>query len=236
MEITVRDAAERLGVGEPRVRQLLVSGDIAGRRLGRMWMVSAESVAQLQQRNRPPGRPLGPHRAWGLLDLLAGGEALWLPPSARSQLKAGLVRLAEAGPDQWRAALRGRNEVMRCQAHPAAIPRLISRDGVLPAGVAVLPGRRFDLTVSPRDIDQAYVDPARWSAMSRALAIRVAGPGNRALASNLTVFLPRIGWPLAGRDELPDSVLAADLLESAEPRVVRAGAARLNELLSETLT
>lgn len=236
MEITVRDAAERLGVGEPRVRQLLISGDIAGRRLGRMWMVSAESVAQLQQRNRPPGRPLGPRRAWGLLDLLAGGEAPWLPPPARSQLKAGLVRLAEAAPDQWRAALRGRNEVMRCQAHPAAIPRLFSQEGALPAGMAVLPGRRFDLTVSPRNIDQAYVDPARWSDISRALAIRVAGPSGRGLTSNLAVFLPRIGWPLAGRDELPDSVLAADLLESAEPRVVTAGAARLNELLRETIS
>lgn len=236
MEITVRDAAERLAIGEPRVRQLLISGEIAGRRLGRMWMVSAESVAQLQRRNRPPGRPLGPRRAWGLLDLLAGGEAVWLPPSARSQLKAGLARFAEAGPDQWRAALRGRNEVVRCQAHTAAIPRLFSEERVLPAGMAVLPGRRFDLTVSPRDIDQAYVDPARWNDISRALAIRVAGPGDSGLTSNLAVFLPRIGWPLAGRDELPDSVLAADLLESAEPRVVGAGAARLNELLKDTLS
>ena len=236
MEITVRDAAERLGIGEPRVRQLLVSGDIAGRRLGRMWMVSAESVSQLQQRNRPPGRPLGPRRAWGLLDLLAGGEAPWLVPSARSQLKAGGRRLAEAGPDQWRAALRGRNEVVRCHAHPAAIPRLFSQEGALPSGLAVLPGRCFDLTASPRDIDQAYVDPARWDDISRALAIRVAEPGDRGLTSNLTVLLPRIGWPLTGREEVPDSVLAADLLESAEPRVVNAAAARLNELLRGSLS
>jgi excisionase family DNA binding protein len=236
LEITVRDAAERLGIGEPRVRQLLVSGDIAGRRLGRMWMVSAESVGQLQQRNRPPGRPLGPRRAWGLLDLLAGGEALWLPPSARSQLKARLRRLAEAGPDQWRAALRGRNEVVRCQAHPAAIPRLLSYGGVLPAGLGVLVCRRFDLTVIPRDIDQAYVDPALWPDISPALAIRTAGPRGTEIAPNLTVLLPRIAWPFVGRDELPDSVLAADLLETSEPRAVSAAAERLNELLRETLS
>lgn len=235
MEITVKGAAERLGVSEPRVRQLLASGNIEGRRLGRAWLVSAESVAQLQERNRPPGRPLGSRRAWGLLDLLAGGEASWLSSPARSQLKAGMPRLIDADPDQWRAALRGRNEVMRCQAHPAVIPRLMSREGVLPAGLAVIAGRRFDLTAGPRDIDQVYVDPEVWTVVSSTLAIRVAGQDNPGLAPNLTVFQPRIAWPFGGRTGLPDSVLAADLLESAEPRAVRAGAERLNELLKEAL-
>ena len=137
MEIAVPDAAERLGVSEPRVRQLLASGDLAGRRLGRSWLVSAESVARLQQNRRLPGRPLGPRRAWGLLDILAGGEAAWLTSSARSQLKASMRRLAGADADEWRAALRGRSQVLACQAHPAAIPRLLSHQRVLPAGLAV---------------------------------------------------------------------------------------------------
>lgn len=46
----MRKAAERLGVSEPRVRQLLASGDLAGRRLGRTWLVSAESVARTRER------------------------------------------------------------------------------------------------------------------------------------------------------------------------------------------
>ena len=52
MEIAVPDAAARLGVSEPRVRQLLASGDLAGRRLGRSWLVSDESVARLQHNRR----------------------------------------------------------------------------------------------------------------------------------------------------------------------------------------
>lgn len=236
MEIAVKDAAERLAISEPRVRQLLACGDLAGRRLGRAWLVSSDSVSRMQQRgSRPPGRPLGPRRAWALLDLLAGGDAPWLAAPARSQLKARMRRLAGATPGQWRAVLRGRNEVVACQAHPAAIARLVSRSGVLPAGMAVLRDRPFDLVIAEHDIDQAYADPALWPALCRALAIRPAGPDHPDAAPNLTVFLPRIGWPFAGLEEVPDPVLAADLLDSAEPRAARAAAQRLDELLEDHL-
>jgi hypothetical protein len=235
MEIAVSDAAVRLGVSEPRVRQLLVSGDLAGRRLGRVWLVSADSVARLQQNPRLTGRPLGPRRAWGLLDILAGGNAPWLASSARSQLRASTRRLAGAGPDLWRAALRGRNDVLPCQVHPAALSRLADREGVLPAGLAAIAGRAFDLTVGPRDIDQVYADPVLWPGISRDLVIRAAGPASPALVANLAVLLPRIAWPFGGRAVLPDSVLAADLLDSPEPRAASAGALRLNELTEESL-
>jgi excisionase family DNA binding protein len=41
VEIAVREAAERLGISEPRVRQLLASGDLAGRRLAEISRVTA---------------------------------------------------------------------------------------------------------------------------------------------------------------------------------------------------
>lgn len=235
MEISVADAAARLGLSEPRVRQLLQSGDLTGRKLGRSWLVSAEAVGQLRERERLPGRPLGPQRAWGLLSLLAGTRAPWLSPSARSQLEAGKSRLADASPARWQAALRGRCDVLYCQIHPAGIARLLSHDGVLPAGLAVVAERPFDLVLPPREIDQVYVDPEAWPAIGRALAVRKAGPGNPDVTSNLLVHLPKVPWPFGDRTELPDSVLAADLLDSSEPRAVRAGARRINELLRERL-
>jgi excisionase family DNA binding protein len=235
IEIAVSDAAGRLGLSQPRVRQLLASGDLAGRRLGRSWLVSDESVARLQQNRRLSGRPLGPRRAWGLLDILAGGEAAWLTSSARSQLKTSMRRLAGADADEWRAALRGRSQVLACQAHPAAIPRLLSHQRVLPAGLAMLRGRDFDLTTGPHDIDQLYADPVLWPDIAHALAIRAAGPDGPGIVPNLTVLLPRIAWPFGDRTAIPDSVLAADLLESPEPRAVSAGAQRLSQLLNKSL-
>jgi hypothetical protein len=144
-------------------------------------------------------------------------------------------RLADADPDVWRAALRGRSDVLACQAHPAAVPRILSRERVMPAGRAELPGRGLDLTAGPRDVDQLYADPVLWPDIARDLAIRAAGPDSPGVVPNLTVLLPRIAWPFSGRAAVPDSVLAADLLESPEPREVRAGAQRLAELLEESL-
>jgi hypothetical protein len=125
--------------------------------------------------------------------------------------------------------------VLQCQIHPAGISRLVSHERVLPAGMATIAGRPFDLVSIPREIDQVYADPAAWPSISRALAIRDAGPGTAGLVPNMTVYLPKIPWPFGERTELPDSVLAADLLDSPEPRAIRAGAERLNELLKEHL-
>jgi hypothetical protein len=144
-------------------------------------------------------------------------------------------RLADAGPDQWRAALRGRNQVLTCQAHPAAIPRLLGRAGVLPAGRAELPGRGFDLVAGLREVDQFYSNSVLWPDIARDLAIRTAGPDSPGVMPNLTMFLPKIPWPFGDRAAVPDSVLAADLIDSSEPREVRAGAQRLAELLEESL-
>lgn len=233
MEISVKDAAQRLGVDPSRIRQMLRAGDLAGRQIGREWLVAAEDVARLESQRRPRGRPLGPLRAWGLLDLLVGGDAPWLSPVARSQVRGSIEKLEGADADRWRAVLRGRSDVLPCQAHPSAVPRLLIHEGVHPAGEDLAVERGFDLVIAGRGpdmradpvVNQVYVEPERWPALARALAIREAPQ-----QPNLLVMLPKGVWPFEGRDEIPDSVLAADLLESPEPRAVRAGALKLNDL------
>lgn len=49
--LSVPQAAERLGVSEQRVRQLLTSGKLGGEKMGRDWLVSAAAVtARLEER------------------------------------------------------------------------------------------------------------------------------------------------------------------------------------------
>jgi excisionase family DNA binding protein len=235
VEIAVSAAAARLGVSEPRVRQLLTTGRLGGRRLGRSWLVDSEDVARLEQQRRPSGRPLGPRRAWGLLDLLDGGEADWLSGAARSQLRASMKKYIDATADQWRAALAGRSHAVKCQIHPAALTRLQQSDAVRPSGAVVASRRGFDLVADHTGFECVYVDPERWSQLSKSLAIRPLDEDRSIGPANLVVLLPKIAWPFAGRAAVPDSVLAADLLESPEPRAVRAGAVRLNELLEAVL-
>ncbi len=231
MEIDVKEAARRLGVNDSRVRQLLRAGDLRGRHLGNSWLIPDEDVARLQRSGRRPGRPLAPKRAWGVLDLLDGGHAAWLSDSARSQVRRYLAELADRAPDDWRAALRGRSRVLEVVAHPAAVARLHRVDGVLAAGPGAAVGRAFDIVAVAESVPEFYVSSSQWFDLSQALALREGAE------SNLRIRVPKEVWPFAEADapgpaSVGDAVLAADLLEAAEPRAVAAGAARLGELLA----
>lgn len=231
MEIDVKEASRRLGVNDSRVRQLLRAGDLRGRHLGNSWLILAEDVARFQRNARRPGRPLAPKRAWAVLDLLDGGRGPWLSDSARSQVRRYVADLNDPGPEDWRAALRGRSRVLDVVAHPAAIERLRRVDGVRPVGPSAAVDRGFDLVALAEPIPEFYIAEEQWSDLSRPLALREGDE------SNLRVRVPHEVWPFidagpSGRGWVGDAVLAADLLEAAEPRSVAAGGARLGELLA----
>lgn len=231
MEIDVKEASRRLGVNDSRVRQLLRAGDLRGRRLGNSWLIEPGDVERLQRHVRRSGRPLAPKRAWAVLELLDGGAARWLSDSARSQVRRYLADIVNPSADDWQAALRGRSRVLDVIAHPAAIERLRQIDGVRLAGPSIAASRGFDLVALGDAIPEFYVAEEQWPDLSRSLALR-EGAG-----ANLRVHVPREVWPFAaagasGNADVGDAVLAAGLLESAEPRAVAAGAARLGDLLS----
>jgi len=97
---------------------------------------------------------------------------------------------------------------------------------VLSAGDSEAARRGIDL-VALDALPQAYVPPDAWPILSEYLLIseRVGEP-------NLIVLLPRAVWPFEGQSEVSVAALAADLLESAEPRAVSSGLAVLNRLSS----
>lgn len=234
MEINVAEASRRLGVNDSRVRQLLRAGELRGRRLGGSWLIPVEEVARRERSEHRSGRPLAPKRAWAVLDLLDGGRAAWLSDPARSQVRRYLADLDGPGADGWRAALRRRSRVLEVAAHPAAIERLRRVDGVQQTGLAAVVGRGFDVVDLAESIPELYVAAESWPDLSRSLALHeAAGP-------NVRIRLPNEIWPFVapeplGRPVVGDAVLAADLLEADEPRVVAAGAARLDELLGSWL-
>ncbi|MGE9781890.1 helix-turn-helix domain-containing protein [Janibacter sp. G368] len=225
MEVGVGEVARRLGVSESRVRQMLRAGVLAGRRIGRVWVVPSNEVARLERGPRRAGRPLAPGRAWAVLDLLDHGSAPWLPGVARSQVRAYLTHLGEPDPLEWASLLRQRSRVHRVFAHPAALPRLERAGGVLTAGPAEASRRGFDLVAVGNWPREVYVDERVWSAIAEQLALR------EAWEPNLTVRVPVGASPFADHGHVGDVALAADLLEAAEPRAVTVGAAYLNERL-----
>jgi len=227
VDIGVREAADKLGVDQSRVRQLLRSHDLAGRQVGREWLVSADDVARLASRPSLPGRPLAPARAWGLLDLLDGGGAPWLSPVARSQVRQLGRRLSGVDADRWRAALRARSDVHRCQAHPAAVGRLLEEPSARRGGPGEAQRLGADLVVVVGR-PEIYLPAEEWSRLAQTLHLidAVGDP-------DVMVRVPRDVWPF--EDQAGVAVLAADLLDSDEPRAIRAGAAKLNELSGHAL-
>ncbi|MGQ0630279.1 MAG: helix-turn-helix domain-containing protein [Sporichthyaceae bacterium] len=233
MDLSVAEAAERMGVDRSRVEQLLWSGRLAGRRAGRIWLVDGQSVADAQVHPSPPGRPMAPVRAWALLDLVAGGSAPWLPAVARSQVRARISGLAQADAAAWRALLRARSHVLQVRVHPGAVRSLLGDLGA--EGFAAGSARAVELGADLVDLDprhEVYVRSERWAV--------VAGRWHAhesAVDANLRVRLPRDVWPFGEGDAAIAAVVraavAADLLESAEPRAVAAGLAMLRDLLEQ---
>ena len=55
-ELLTPEAAQRLGVTIGRVNQLIWAGILSARKIGRDWLVDADSVARYQVNRKPPGR------------------------------------------------------------------------------------------------------------------------------------------------------------------------------------
>ena len=95
--ISVRDAAERLGVSDRRVRALIESGRLRAQRLGRVWMIEPGALGSVEG-ERSPGRPLNAESAWAEL---LGEREVPIADSAmlRSRYRSRSVRLEFDGPD-----------------------------------------------------------------------------------------------------------------------------------------
>lgn len=228
MEIEVKEASRRLGVNDSRVRKMLRAGLLRGRRVGNSWVVLVDDVARLENNRVRAGRPLAPRRAWAVLELLDAGRAPWLSDSARSQVRSHLDRLDQPGPEIWRSLLRSRSHVVHALAHPAALKRLADIDGVVRAGASAAAQRGLDLVVVGESVPEFYVEASAWPQIARSLAIRESSS-----EPNVVIRVPHDVWPFGDEAEVSDAALAADLLESAEPRAVSAGVSRLDDLLAE---
>jgi excisionase family DNA binding protein len=97
-EISVAEAAQRLGIGEQRVRSLAASGQLQARRLGHAWALDSAAVdARMKGARR--GRPLSARSAWALLLLLEGrGGEIELHRSERARAAGRSARSAELRP------------------------------------------------------------------------------------------------------------------------------------------
>jgi excisionase family DNA binding protein len=224
--LTVREAAERLGLHESRVRALIHAGELPADRAGRTLLLRRSDVAAFQARRRPRGRPLPADSAWAVLAELAGETPRWVARSSLYRLRARMD-----DPEWLVSALEegeSRAEVYEWHLLPVDVQRLLDeRPGVL-TGTVVAP-RFSQLQPAQRHEYDAYVAADVLKRLQRRFRPVMGAPRTR---RNVTLRVPRVDWVLRHEPEAPLPVVAADLLTHPSERVRRTGRELLYTLAS----
>jgi excisionase family DNA binding protein len=207
--MTIREAAERLGVTPQRVRALAQNGDLDAVRAEGAWLIEADALTKrvllsdlgaTASSVRPWSQPI----AWAAIRALDDDEALLsdLDRKARYRLRR---RLADARPAQLLSAVRNRARVVRASVHPSRAARL--RELVVPSGITGAGIHGFGLTGD--DAMDGYVAEQALSDARDALRIRDSNSGAHLLRVVDDAHL------LTGLEVAPRLAVAADLLDHA---------------------
>lgn len=130
-QMSVVEAAERLGVHPQRVHQRIRSGSLPAVKVGRQWVIQASDVQRLKASNASPGRPLSVRSAHNLLACADGHQDLVaaMSSSERSRAQSRLrTLLSRSGEEEsvalLRRALTNRAARVSLAASPADLPHL----------------------------------------------------------------------------------------------------------------
>lgn len=220
--LSVREAAERLGVSAVAVRQHIASGRLPAVKRGRSWWLDERAVVRMARQRLGRGRPLSPRMAWAVV-LLASGDDSAAQAAAGRERYWSRVRgwLRAHSLSEHADRLRCRAEMEEFDVHPSELGRILDRPDVLATGISAgdavgLVGRAGALEVyAPAGRRRAIVD--EHALMAGAGPVRVR-------------WVPDAVWPLLDGDgdrRAPRAAILLDLLESDEPRARRQAARAL---------
>lgn len=215
--LTVREAANRLGVSPRRVRAL-ARKQLAAEPSSRLLLIDSAAVERRVQTRQPPHRLLEPANAWALLGLASGHDALMpsltaVSPSALSRLRG---RLRGAKLQDLVPLLRKRAEVRWLRADDADLGAIAAEPGVVATGASVAREYGFDI-VAPGTVE-LYVRSNSAASLTRHYALE---PNARA---NVVLHVIDSTWPFDVEvARAPALVAAVDLADSPDQRTARAG-------------
>ncbi len=214
--LSVREAAQRLGITPLAVRRHIASGRLEAVKRGRDWHLEARGVEQMARQPRSNGRPLSPAMAWAVLLLASGDEDAARQIAGRdrywSRAQAWL-RNHSLVEDADR--LRSRSQSERRDAHTSELARIRKRSDVIVTGTSATDEIGLAGTTSSVEV---YAPISHRDAL---VAEHVLMPGGGPV---LVRWVLDELWPhlLDGRDRrAPRAAVLLDLLESDEPRARR---------------
>lgn len=210
--ISVREAAEALGVEERAVRLMASAGEIEAVKRGNAWWLDRRSVERRRRQQPGRGRALSPRMSWSVL-LLASGTPAPAEPTGKDHRPARARRwldshvLADHAP---RLRARARRESF--DGHPSELPRLaahpdVTRTGISAADIVGVHGGRGDV--------ELYAPAGRRLDI---LADHALEPGGGPV---LMRWVPDELWTMVAGEVAPRAAVLVDLLEHDDPRARR---------------
>jgi excisionase family DNA binding protein len=220
--LSVREAADRLGIGPLAVRQHIASGRLSADKRGRDWWLDQRAVERMARQRPSSGRPLSPAMAWAIVLLASGDEAVAREVAGRERYwSRARTWLRDHPLGEHAARLRDRAITEEFDAHPSELSRIEDRSDVLATGISA--GDVVGLVGGASAID-VYAPASRRRALIEAHALAPgAGPVRiRWVTDDI--------WPHLDRDgdhRAPRSAVLLDLLDSDDPRARREAARAL---------
>jgi len=238
-DVSVAEAAERLGVGVARVHQRIADGSLRAERIGSQWVIDEVSLSPLLE-SRRPGRPLSERSARALLALSEGNRRVLdaLAPAERSRARDRLRGLlansmsedalpeVEAHPavSLLRSWLRNRAERRLFRASPRDLPDLrddarIALSGLSHPRSGIASGDLVEGYVAAGDIDPVVNDYVLSSVAADKDSNVVLHVASAVLADNI--------------GHISALLLAADLAEHRRPREEARAVALLRQIVKQ---
>ena len=213
MEISAREAADRLGLNVVTVRRRAARGQLDARKVGNSWLISDTDVAARMEQPIGRGRRLSPRSAWAVLDVLSGVSPEGLSRSEQARARARAARAAELSPGD----LEARAVTFRLRGPKGARER-VPREPRGSFEVVFLRVTR-PVWLSSRRIWSRATSGQRSSGPS-CRPTRCA-PASRERA-DVILRVPRPQWPFDEAVVVPPAVAAADVLDAGDSRSIAA--------------
>jgi excisionase family DNA binding protein len=220
--LSVREAADRLGVGQVAVRQHIASGRLPGVKRGRSWWLDERAVQRMARQHTGRGRVLSPAMAWAVLLLASGDDATAEEMAGRDRYSSRMRTWLRDHPLKEHAPrLRARAKIEEFDVHTSELGRIVGRPDVLATGISA--GDEVGLLGAAAAVEVYAPAGHRDAIVEEHALVEAAGP--------LCVrWVPDEIWPLlnrAGERRAPRAAILLDLLESNEARARREAARAL---------
>lgn len=221
--LSTADVAERLGITQVSVRQLVESGQltVAGR-VGRSILLDRASVERLAAAGTRRGRAWTVKTAWAALALLSGQEPTWISSSEKWRLKS---RLRDLDATTVCVLARNKDKTFRYRATPDALVAL--SEYLIATGATAMrdesTAETFGMT-GGSGIAEGYVMAGDAKTLADSFGL-VEDPNGNAIIHEVELEEP------FAEGQVPVAAIAVDLMASLATRERSAGQRVIEELL-----